>query len=119
MYLLEPLLRSFNKVYPLSNPLKRALYKHLQHRALPGKHLLLKKGQVCDSIYFVRSGILRAYSRHHGEEITISFYQKGDVFIGRNILFDPKPSEEYLDAVVDTEVILIEREPLLRICKQF
>lgn len=119
MYLLEPLLRSFNKVYPLSNPLKRALYKHLQHRVLPGKHLMLKKGQVCDSIYFVKSGILRAYSRRRGEEITTCFYQKGDVFIGRNILLDPKPSEEYLDAVVDTEVILIEREPLLRICKQF
>ena len=80
---------------------------------------MLKKGQVCKSIYFVKSGILRAYSRQHGEETTTCFYQKGDVFIGRNILLDPRPSEEYLDAVVDSEVILIERGSLLRICKEF
>lgn len=119
MYLFEPLLRSFQKVYPLSAKVEKALYKQLQHRKLPAKYLVLKKGEVCDCIYFVKSGILRTYSIQHGEETTTCFYQKGDVFIGRNILLSPEPSREYLDAVVDTEVILLKRMPLLRICKQF
>lgn len=55
-------------------------YKHLWQRLdVPAKHLLLREGEVCQRIYLIRQGSIRAWFDHDGKEICFQFFFEGDV----------------------------------------
>jgi len=55
------LFQYLNAAHPLSPEIEQHLSSVLKTELLPRKHLLLKKGQVCNHIYFVEYGLMRSY----------------------------------------------------------
>jgi CRP/FNR family transcriptional regulator, anaerobic regulatory protein len=75
---------------------------HLQILAVKGS-ILHRAGQIMDSYYLVDRGVLRSYVTDiHLQEITTTFYARGDIAMDTVSVFMHKPSETSLEALTDT-----------------
>lgn len=85
------------------------------------KHqFLLNEGDVCRNLWFINSGCLRAYSiDYKGIEHIIQFATEDWWISDLHSFLSGKPAEYYIDALQDSEILLIEktdREKLLNEC---
>jgi CRP-like cAMP-binding protein len=91
-------------VLPMS-PVKAAqIADNYRQKKVLKNGYVLKEGEICNAIYFVASGLLRAYTYDvDGNDVTTAFYPEntsaGDIFA----FFKRLPSKEYVQAVTDCE----------------
>ncbi|MCU7502992.1 MAG: Crp/Fnr family transcriptional regulator [Ignavibacteria bacterium] len=78
-------------------------------RKLRKKELLLKEGEVCDNKIFVLYGLLRNYRiTGNGNEAILRFTDKCEWTTDPESYFKGLPSNYNIDAIEDSEVILIK-----------
>lgn len=79
-------------------------------RKLKKRQFLLQEGEVCKSIAFVNNGCLRAYTVDHKAEEHIIQFAIADWWISDlNSYLAGKPATYTIDALQDSEVLLLER----------
>ncbi len=84
----------------LSLPLKQMRYEK--------GSILLKKGAICNHSFFVEKGLLRSYMLDEsGKEHVIQFAPENWFIVDRSSVYFNDPSESYIEAIEDTEVVLI------------
>ncbi|SDC32594.1 Crp/Fnr family transcriptional regulator [Niabella drilacis] len=113
------LINRLNAVHPLSDELTVHLRDNLVTRELLKKDYLLKRGQVCEYIYFVERGLLRCFYEKNDEQITSWFMKEEDVIIAVNSFFNQSPSEENIVALEHTLLHGIHFEQLQEIYSRF
>ena len=91
------------------NPLCNGLQKYILQNSYPckltkGKHLL-KAGEICTHIYFVKSGLLRGFIKDEDKEVTTWITAENDMVSGINSFFTQTEAEEYIQAIEDCELI--------------
>jgi CRP-like cAMP-binding protein len=69
---------------------------------------LLSTGNVCNKSYWIESGIARKFYLHQDREITTEFFFKDEVAISFDSYTLQKPSREYIQALTDTTVSMID-----------
>lgn len=70
---------------------------------------LLKSGEICDSAFFVEKGLLRTYFLSSKGEVNIlQFATEGWIAIDRGSLYFQEPSIYYIDAIEDTQIVIID-----------
>ncbi|MRG46958.1 cyclic nucleotide-binding domain-containing protein [Chitinophaga sp. SYP-B3965] len=106
------LFNDLKKIGKMCSGVMTAIRERAGSEKIPKKTILLKKGQVCDSCYFVVSGLLRAYSLKGNKEVTLWVMTTGDVAIGVTSFYDQAPSEEYIEALEDTVVVSLSYDHL-------
>jgi CRP/FNR family transcriptional regulator, anaerobic regulatory protein len=73
--------------------------------------LLLAKGDICRHVFFVKEGLLRFYSIDDlGKENIIQFASENWFLSDRTSLYLKAPTEYFIDAIEDTEVILLSED---------
>jgi len=71
----------------------------------------LKEGQICNHIGFVTKGLLRSYFYDDdANEITTNFFPEGSLIIASDSLNNRVPSKEYIKAIEDSELMVINNE---------
>lgn len=79
----------------------------------------LKIGKKCNQVAFVNSGILRIYYLNDkGEETTCYFTQPDDFVTSFSSLTTNKPSTENIQAILPTELLVIDKEDLEMLYKK-
>lgn len=74
------------------------------------KQFLLQEGDVCRQLAFVTSGLLRLYTIDHRGEEHITQFAMEDWWVSDPYSFlSGTPSKENIDALEDSEVLLIDR----------
>ena len=81
-------------------------------RRVPKNEYLIKKGMVEKHFYFVNKGVLRAFHIKDGEEICIGFTYDNDFSGGYDSFITGRPTQFYIQALVDCELFAISREDL-------
>jgi CRP-like cAMP-binding protein len=82
----------------MSSPWEK--YKHLwQHAELPAHSLLLREGDICQKIYFIKQGAVRAWFNHDDKEICFQFFFEGDVVYAPESLRRKTPSLFSLETI--------------------
>ncbi|MBN1924701.1 MAG: Crp/Fnr family transcriptional regulator [Prolixibacteraceae bacterium] len=76
-------------------------YKKNQH--------ILEQGQHCTKIWFLKKGMVRKYHISDGKEITAWIHSENDTFTSLESYARNIPSEEYLQACENTEVVSITK----------
>jgi CRP-like cAMP-binding protein len=80
---------------------------------------LLQEGDICKSNAFVSKGLLRTYSvDEKGVEHVISFAMENWWTGDRESLMSGKPSRFNIDAIEDSEIVLIEKQKFDAICNE-
>ena len=85
------------------------LCKYIKPISLEKKDFLLKEGQICRSIYFVKKGCLRMYfNKDKGTEQITQFAMENWWISDYFSFIDSKPSEYFIQAVEKSEVLSID-----------
>jgi hypothetical protein len=104
---MEALFNLFNAIYPMSPELQNYISKHLKHRVLKKKELLLKKGHINSIGSFLSSGLLHCYYFENDKKITSWFLQEQKLAISVQSFFSQKPSYESIEAVEPCELFYL------------
>ena len=65
---MEELFYMLNAVYPLPDDLRDHLFEIVKLKDFSKGEFLLKAGQVCQNVYFVRTGLLRCFVKDKQEK---------------------------------------------------
>ncbi|SEO19224.1 cAMP-binding domain of CRP or a regulatory subunit of cAMP-dependent protein kinases [Flavobacterium sp. CF108] len=94
----------------ISDQEKEILKDKLEHKKVSRKEFLLTEFEVCDSYYFVLSGCIRLYKNtDNGNEQILQFGIEKWWISDYNSFETQKPSEYNLQAIEDTEVLILKR----------
>ena len=74
-------------------------------------HLLLRAGKICEHVFFVEKGLLRAFTIDDlGREHIVQFASEGWFISERNSLYFSEPSIFFIDAVESTQVVAMGKD---------
>lgn len=95
----EDFILQITALHPLEEVAQSYLYEHLRILERDRKDILLPIGKVNDSMYFVHSGLARAYTSQRVEEhetgkVTSFFAPEANFAFSPSSYFNQKPSEE-------------------------
>ncbi|WP_410878085.1 Crp/Fnr family transcriptional regulator [Myroides sp. DW712] len=91
-------------IYPLPEPSLTAL-KQLCHKLhLPKGHIILQADRIEHNIYFIKQGVVRAFSSHEEGEITFWFGEEGSTILSMNNYVENRKSYESIELLVDCEL---------------
>lgn len=80
---------------------------------------LLSEGETCSHFFFVEKGLLRYYSiDSKGKEHILQFASENWFVSDRESVFFNKPSQYYIQALEDSEVILIDEDFINQLSKE-
>jgi CRP/FNR family transcriptional regulator, anaerobic regulatory protein len=106
----EFFLNSLRKYIPLSEQQALLMTEKLQVRKLRKKQWLITPGEYCKTEFFVNKGCLRAYYvDDDGHQHVLKFASEGWWISDIESLFSGNPATLYVEALEDSEVIVLQR----------
>lgn len=100
------------RIHPLPEACVQLLQAHITEVSLPKGHLLLKANRVEEVVYFVKKGIVRAFSVHDDNEITFWFGKEGDVVLSMKSYVARESAYESIELLEDCELYRVKTEAL-------
>lgn len=80
--------------------------------------VLLHPNEVCQYSFFVESGLLRSYTiDNQGKEHVIQFAPESWIISDRSSAFFNTPTTYYIDAIEDTECIIMDKQFSEKVCQ--
>ena len=84
----------------------------ITRKTIKKNRYLLTEGQVCNFIAYVVSGMFRSYYLKNGNEIITSFFKENTLACSFNSLVNRIPSVEFIEALEDSDVLLLSYKNL-------
>ncbi len=104
-----------DNIYPLPEVSKQALKKDILEASFPKGDILLRADRVEKSIYFVKQGIVRAYSKTPDNEITFWFGREGDAVISMKSYVANQKGYEDIELLENSELYELKTEDLQKL----
>ncbi|MBN8786475.1 MAG: Crp/Fnr family transcriptional regulator [Terrimonas sp.] len=112
-------IKKIQTIVALPPDLIEFLFSRLKVTRIARRQLLLREGQVCDYIYFVKSGLLRSYANGGETEVTNWFMKESDIFTAPLSFYHRVPSFENLQAIEESELVCLHYQDIQTIYKDF
>lgn len=91
----------------------------LSERTISKNDFLIREGQISNEIVFIKSGILRSYFiNSENEEITNCITFENELMSAYSSFITQTPTDEYIQALTDTQLQVINRTDLLNLYKK-
>ncbi|MCU0470850.1 MAG: Crp/Fnr family transcriptional regulator [Arcicella sp.] len=108
-----------NTILPLKDDIAKNINQIVHVGNIPKGTLLLVEGQVSDKLYFLCSGMARAFYYDNGEEITSWIVSNNDFIYSAYSFIQQKPSYESIQILEDSIVLSIKLSDLENLYKKF
>lgn len=93
---------------------------HYEVKKIQKNQFLLQYGEICRYIYFVEKGLLKMYSiDKNGKEHIIQFAPESWLISDRSSLYFNEKSVYYIEAVEDSEVLLLHPDFINKLIGEF
>lgn len=89
-----------------------AIENKVQKMELPKKHILLKKGKVCNYLYFVQKGLARNFFEEENKELTNDIMIEGELLVSFSSFISRQPSIETIELLEDSILYAIHYDDL-------
>lgn len=113
------LYRTLSKFDKISNEEINAVAQKAQVLHLKKNEHFVKEGQIANYVAFIRSGYLRIYFNHEGEESTRDISSVNSFSTAFASFIAKKPSFEVVRAITKCELLIIHRNDLNWLYKQY
>ncbi|MBO9205120.1 MULTISPECIES: Crp/Fnr family transcriptional regulator [Niastella] len=113
------ILNFLNGVYPMSPELINYLSNILKTKTLKKDEYLLRAGDICKNVYFVKKGLLRSLYLKGDKEISKWFMKENDVVYAVKSFLEQVPSLESIQALDDCTLQYITYSQLQDVCRRF
>lgn len=104
-----------NRIYPLSQPAQLRLAAYARELSYPKGHILLRAGKVERSLFFIRKGMVRAYSTFSDAEVTFWFGKEGDTVISMKSYVAGQKGYEDIELLEDCELYALKIKDLQKL----
>lgn len=104
-----------NQIYLLPRESLELLKNCISEGNYPKGHLLLKADKVETDIYFIRKGIVRAYSDAENNEITFWFGREGEAVISMKSYVENQKGYENIELLENCELYQLKSENLQKL----
>ncbi|WP_158961778.1 Crp/Fnr family transcriptional regulator [Myroides fluvii] len=91
-------------IYPLPEPSLTALKGLCCELHLPKGHIILQADRIEHHIYFIKQGVVRAFSTHDEGEITFWFGEEGSTILSMKNYVEKQKSYENIELLVDCKL---------------
>ena len=98
---------TLNYFYPLSAGIKEYFKKHAYPCSFRKGKLLLKAGDVCEHIYFIKKGAVRGFIKDGTKDITTWITAENEVVSSISSLDMKEPAQENMQAIENCEMLAL------------
>ncbi|SEJ50016.1 cAMP-binding domain of CRP or a regulatory subunit of cAMP-dependent protein kinases [Dyadobacter sp. SG02] len=98
--------------HPLPSHSKEALKAQISRVQYPKGHMLVRSGRVEKMLYFIRSGIVRAYSDADRGDVTFWFGKEGDVVLSMKSYVSGQPGYEHIETLEPCDLYQMKAQDL-------
>jgi CRP-like cAMP-binding protein len=98
---------TLNYFYPLSEGIKEYFKKHTYPCSFRKGKLLLKAGDVCEHIYFIKKGAVRGFIKDGAKDITTWITAENEVVSSISSLDMKEPAQENMQAIENCEMLAL------------
>lgn len=104
---LKALFGSLEFFHPLSPEIKAYISHHIVTRQVSKRILLLKEGETCHHVYFIRKGIVRGFFREGTKDITTWITAENELVSSISTWDIPRPVTENIQVLEDAELYVM------------
>jgi len=104
---LSSVINTLNYFYPLSEGIKDYLRKHSYPCSFRKGKLLLKAGEICDHIYFIKKGAVRGFIKEGTKDITTWITAENEIVSSISSLDSKEPALENMQAIENCDLLAI------------
>ena len=116
---MEEVIGFLQSIYPFSNELIAHLFTIIRSKELEKHEILLREGDVCKNIYFIRKGLIRCYYMKEEKEVNAWFLKENDTIVAVDSFYDQVPTKEYIQSLEPCELYYIGYNQLGYIFKNY
>ena len=98
---------SLEYFYPLSKGIKDYFKKHTYSCSFRKGKLLLKAGEICEHIYFIKKGAVRGFIKEGTKDITTWITAENEVVSSISTLDKREPAVENMQAIENCELLAL------------
>jgi AraC-like DNA-binding protein len=109
------IIRMLSAIYPFSEGLQQEFHKNVRSIELQKDDILLKQGETCHYMYFIKKGALMGYSAHNGKKITTYISVENEFVSSITGLHGVSPSKETVVAVEHTVLLAMHNDVMQRL----
>ncbi|CAA7386050.1 Crp/Fnr family transcriptional regulator [Chryseobacterium fistulae] len=102
-------------IYNIPEVSKVNLKKFITEVSYPKGHLLMEANKVIPHMYFIKKGIVRAYSSGINNEITFWFGNEGEPVVSMNSYVNNQPGYENIELLEDCQLYKLETDRLKKL----
>lgn len=111
-------LQQIKKLYPLPEDVLQQLLAVMEEVRLPRGTILFREGTVTNKIFFLESGIARAYTIKDDKEVTFWFGMDGDIVLPMRSYVAGKPGYETVALLEDAVLYQFATSDLHKLYEQ-
>ena len=116
---ISSLIATLNYFHPISEGVKNFFKEHCFSCTFNKGKLLLKAGEVCDDIYFIKKGVVRGYIKEGNKDITTWITADNELVSSISNIGSKDPSQENMQAIEDCEMLAVNYIDLEHLYVQF
>ena len=116
---MEELIQWLCEIHPLSPECVAYLRRIIRRQKLRKNQLLLREGEICKNIYFIKKGLLRCYYVRDGVEVTDWLFSEGDTVVSINSFYDQRPGVDFIQALERCELFYITYRQLQTLFERY
>ena len=105
--------------HPITEGGKNFLRAHCFACSFHKGRLLLKAGDICDDIYFIKKGVVRGFITEGAKDITTWITADNELVSSISVLDSREPAMENMQAIEDCEMIALSYADLQSLYAQF
>jgi CRP-like cAMP-binding protein len=110
--MLSEYLNKLSNYSPLSDLTKTQLQDYISVKKVEKDGFILKHGDVCKHIYYVNKGLIRIFYYKNGKNVTEWLTDDQHFFFSIASFFEGNPSNLVIEALEDSEIIMLSKEGL-------
>src|SRR6188508_253319 len=104
---LSSVIDTLNYFYPVSEGIKDYLRKHSYPCSFRKGKLLLKAGEICEHVYFIKKGAVRGFIKDGAKDITTWITAENEVVSSISALDIKEPAQENMQAIENCELLAL------------
>lgn len=114
-----PILQMVNYFHPVSKAIESYIIKHTFPCAIKRGKNLINQGEICDKIYFIKKGALRAFVKEGKKDLTTWITVENEIVTAITSFNSQIPAIENIQAIEDCELLSMNYNDLQNLYTQF
>lgn len=99
-------------IYPLPLESKEKIKPYFSEISLPKGTCLMEENKIVPCMYFIRKGIVRAYTSSENQDITFWFGTEGEPVVSMKSYVASQPGYESIELLEDCDLYMLETQKL-------